>query len=1638
MASTAKPTRNGNFDGERVGDWAWSQSLQTWFDTVALASISAGTFDFGLPSTISVDPLGLAGLSDRIQKSNITANVAESVRAQLGNIGEISQGLARLQNPSNFTIPPIEVSVFPKRSVPRGDIYVNGSLNNSSVTRYSATELSNSVTYDIRESGKKTKESYKIYSKQVSDITSISNTKLVVYVDKYINDVYNSRQIYKTNLDLIFLDFDTSIWDGQKQINEVKVASEPTIQDNIIAIEEVSENVNSYVKTYNKTIPASGATVSLTKPTISVSPSSTSYNLNDSGVNISWNTTNATSVNFTLGKTQRTLGIRGSLTLRPSDFPNGAGQYTAYLQPIGDGGSGEYGAVVFNVLQKSELPGPDITHITYPQNIIGKDFQGYNVDFRIDWASVNTDWVDVYVGKKSNTTSLASKRNPQGSLTLNIKDVLTKAGDRLSEDVDIVQFKLILIPYNDRGDSTVSGEEEEILINFDKGNLKLRRGDVVRDIRESIKKQFSTNGLNQESSKYLTHLLHLGDADNKLISTWGIDTETFSEYKVVDELTGREEKVKEVKTLVLKLYEPLPKDVQPNQQAWLSKIQSIPIIEQITVIDEGDDDCIILQPNLNEKFVDNVGLQIYDDLISSGSSTSTDIVNQLVSSSGFNLEKLDIQFVSESVSLVGSDETGWVYQSSGETYAWDNFVKYSSASERVENFWYKLQLIEFYDNKLDLITSGSHYTGSISLLNEKTKVERTKNEVKLGFDAFEKWLYTSSSLGGLTYPGAGQASVSSSTHSDSVSWYSGILNSAQNYDRYNISRLVNNLPSHVQNEEVGQEFVLFFDMLGQHFDILWLYTKEFSKSRKLEHKQKIGIKDEFLYQMLESLGWDADLGTQSQALWEYAFGKSSDSSVERLTSGKDRQNEIWRRILNNLPYLLKHKGTKRALHALMSCYGVPASLLTVMEFGGPREITESGTTKFTYEDRTCAINISGSAAITIPWKTYTTEYPNSVEIRLNTQVKQDHQIISGSEWSLDVLKDTGSLAKFQLTVGSLSASTQPMPFFNDEYTQIVVNRVTGSSGDTFTLYAKEGFQERIRNEVSATLSATTKAWTSGSEIKIGGSTFNGSVDEFRLWRIPLNEVNIENHTLLPDAIDGNSPSASTEDLILRHDFEYPKDRGTDTQIKNVSITRTYTTSSIASGFDSVGSYPYQYTPYDRTVTAQVPSSGFNLNNKVRFENQYEIGSTASLTATSSIDLSYRSRSTKKSFDKSPIDSDKLGLFFSPVKEINMDILKSVGPLNIDDYIGDPSDNYNDTYSSLETFRNYYFQRFNLNFNEYVQLVRYIERGLFEQLESLAPARAKVASGLLIEPHILERSKTKWSKPTGQENYHEVSINTTDDTVITSENPQYLVLVSASEDTNLTGHTSFYDGHISESNDLRVSTEILNYTGTHSSFDDTSLSGVITRNSGSTMGGFEIDIDAKLTGSTNAFYDSTTFTQVGGFGPEDLAVAGFGLYGSGSHAIRTRLDLYGNVVKDRIKVFKVKESYTEYERQQILGYPTTTGSNDQVAYDVVEVTKYRTKVTILPFTGSNGLETNDIVVGGDITEVTPLNGFFSTHYTNVEDLTTGLENSYYNGSKQTRATTLDGGLPVQTFTTNPNTLRVSDSGRGSGEPILEVD
>jgi hypothetical protein len=1327
-------------------------------------------------------------------------------------------------------------------------------------------------------------------------------------------------------------------------------------------------------------------------------------------------------VGFTLGKIERKIDKSGTVVLDKNDFTNGLGLYELYLQPISEkGGTGEYSKLTINVFSEEVLKGPDITNINYPQNIKGADFKEYDVPFKISWQSVNTNFVKIYIDKKGDSNFLG-QFEPSGLAEFKVGDVLNKLNNKPQENRNGVQFSLVLIPTNLEGNSVTEGKYEKINITFDKGGLKLRRGTLISDLRKAFLADIDVDSLKTDDSKFLTHYLHLGNGNNELVSTWGIDDETFSEYEYREDI-NKDVKVSTEKTVVLKLYEPLDKAVNVNDSIWVSKIQSIPIIDQITIIDNSIQQCNPLTPNFDLNIGDDIGYQILDDLITSGSTTSSDLVSQFVSSSNFTQDKLDITFVSSSTDLFEEySGSGNIIKETGiQEYNWKDFVKYSSAKERVENFFYKVKLIENYQYRYNQLTSGSgvgQWTGSLSVLNEANSQLNKVNETKRGFDSFEKFLFTSSSefttsdANSWTYPFNVTGTAVTSSDAIVTSWYDTVVNSAYVFDKDNPSRLSYNLPSHITDDFNNSEYVLFFDMIGQHFDTIWTYIKGVSESKKTEHKKEIGVSNELVYHMLESLGWDADMGVQSQFLWEYAFGKHSDGTTVSSMSGKDRQNEVWRRLLNNLPYLYKNKGTRRAVHAALSCYGVPASLLTIMEFGGPKDPTQSGTTKFTFEDRTASIKLSGASAITVPWKSYSgnSQFPNTIEFRISTTTKQNQAIISGSDWSVNILKDTGSLAKAQLIVGSVSSSTDTFPLFNGDYVNLAITRTSGSTADSFNLYVKEGFQERLRTDLSTTLNSS-KAWTSGSEIKIGSPSFNGNFDEFRLWKTPLSSSRIDNHALLPDAIDGNHVSASTEDLIFRNDFEYPKNRASDVDIKNVSLIRTYATSSVASGFTNESSYPYQYIPYDRDVTATVPSSGFNVGNKIRVETQTLVS-----------DLNYKTRATKKSFDQAPIDSNKLGFFFSPTKEINMDILRSLGDFNIDNYIGDPRDEYLGEYKKLKDLRNYYFDRYSLNIYEYIQLVRYIDKSLFDVLESLVPARAKVSSGLLIEPHILERSKTQWKKPSGEENYHETTINVKDDVKIVGTNPQYSASLDVEKDVNLYGTNPQYSGSINAENDLNLVGEHQGLTGTYSFVDNSQQFGFYS--------GIDVTINAQITGSVQGQYDSTAYQQIG-MGVDSLSVAGFGLFGDGSVSIRSRL-INGDIIKDRVKVHLLKEQYS-------IDIPENIDSNDSSkGRQFVSTTQHRYKVNILPFTGSDGNESTDPIVSGDVVAVTPLNGYFPTHYRNTGDLTSGMENSFFNGSKQTSATTLDGGSPIVSFTTNPNTLKVSDSGRGSGEPILEVE
>jgi hypothetical protein len=348
----------------------------------------------------------------------------------------------------------------------------------------------------------------------------------------------------------------------------------------------------------------------------------------------------------------------------------------------------------------------------------------------------------------------------------------------------------------------------------------------------------------------------------------------------------------------------------------------------------------------------------------------------------------------------------------------------------------------------------------------------------------------------------------------------------------------------------------------------------------------------------------------------------SDGKIKETNPAKQRTYEVWRRIANNIPYLLKHKGTRRGVYALLACYGVPASNLSILEFGGP-EVTTTSKSKFEFENITTALKFYGqnSGSIKLEWKnTERNRKPDTIEFFIKPKYSADFTIISGSGWNVKVSGSSDS--KYGKVIfnysGSNAITSSLLPIFNDNFFGIEVSRNSGSISSSFELNVRQSEKERtiFQESVSANILNTNARWDGGNYIYIAsGSGYVGSLDEFRLWSTPLDKERFYEHVSFPEMINGNHTSSSTDDLYFRLDFEYPKNLATYTTLPNVDtniyfesgLTRNdYENGATASlysmngqpllsasviGFPTITNYPYQFEAIDRPVVLEIPDAG---------------------------------------------------------------------------------------------------------------------------------------------------------------------------------------------------------------------------------------------------------------------------------------------------------------------------------------------------------------------------------------------------------------------------------------------------------------
>jgi len=782
--------------------------------------------------------------------------------------------------------------------------------------------------------------------------------------------------------------------------------------------------------------------------------------------------------------------------------------------------------------------------------------------------------------------------------------------------------------------------------------------------------------------------------------------------------------------LYVKLLDPLPDEFDVDFRAWVVEEEKPAYVDNVFVQPEviPNQFNTLSNPNWYANASYNISAETdllsWNDLLGSSLQTSQQIIDAYFSGSLSGV-KLNIDF---------SD--------------FNNFVFYSSATERLENFKYKLQLLEYYTAQSAAI---SLISGSVATTNA-TDFETQRTNLISGFDAFEKFLYYESSSKLTTYDipleDATVPSVTGSyitpvpksnaskpytlypvTSSQFQTWYTAVYASASLYDTLNNHALVNAVPQFIKLNSDNVNLQTFVNMLGHHYDILYTYINHMTKIHKREENPKLGMPNELLYSVAKQFGWNLTDGHQSQELWKYVLGTSetgtpltgSNTVGDPSVAGKDMTAAVWRRIVNNLPLLLKSKGTKRSVQALLSCYGIPQSLITIKEYGGPRLDRTPIYEKLNFDYALDLIaNTSGIV---------TTNYSqsiNTVELRFRTADVIENPTIPGTMNLFSVGSNTVTLDYTAGTLGTIQingTSSADIEMFDGGWLTAMLR----TSGANLQVVAKRSKYGKIVAAVSA--SATASFDLSGSVIiggTTGGSRLVGQVQELRLWSSSLGDSAFNNHVKAPSAYNGNSDAYA--ELVYRVPLTQKVNHALTGSLTGVQPTY----SSISSSFTSWTNN----TPYDsieETYYFDSPSLGAGTydDNKVRLEDNDLVGT-----------LDVRTRAERSQFDRAPLDSAKLGVYFSPQTMIDEDIISQLGYEELDAYIGDPGDAESDEYPRLIQRAQQYWKKYaeSNDINAYIKIFTLFDLSFFRQLEQLLPARVNAITGLLIQPNLLERNK----------------------------------------------------------------------------------------------------------------------------------------------------------------------------------------------------------------------------------------------------------------------------------------------------------
>ena len=830
--------------------------------------------------------------------------------------------------------------------------------------------------------------------------------------------------------------------------------------------------------------------------------------------------------------------------------------------------------------------------------------------------------------------------------------------------------------------------------------------------------------------------------------------------------------------LLLKTYKPLPFTIVPNTH--------FKVVEEIT-------DPIMIEVDLGDpQLVDNtIPLRGPNYFINTNTfnQTPTDLKNynnlleyNVTSSHQHLLSKLEDDGVDLNIQY---DYIRPISESLGEVitpYHFENFTHFSSANKRLRNFHYKIKQIEGYDTKIkEVNTITGPTSASFTTLKYKKELNTKKENVIKALDGYEQFLFFTSGSD-YTWPKKNTIAphiLYSYSSSQVINWlgderstypkYGGQLLSSSLFDKANDHALSKLIPTHILENDQNNLYVSFINMIGHQFDNVWVYLKSITDIHNGSNTK--GISEDLVYYQLKSLGFEAFDKFEDAKLLEYILGYGSGSnfydvenyysssgipSETMITASNEGSipkggiaKEIWKRLYHNAPYLLKTKGLAGGNNTTEYSIKIPWSSSLTNNLSASAKTVEFRVkpTRLEGDADQHLFVISGALAGTY-----------QPQLTINTHTGGD----------VLTYGDANQYGTLRLDFGTSSIETPSFPIYNGDFWNIFIGASESGSGALNNFIKFGAYQSNWLKNVSyytGSLPFGTEAARAisfgdektphgsfrggGQTVYIGGRPdghntqndhdqlfFSGSIQEvnFHFGEL-LSHSTLKKHALEPSMYAGNTPSSSFNNVVVRLPLGSNDQKDSSSFHPNIDVNYLggATSSMTVQTWGEVIEDHYMPTP--DTVGISMTSE------KVRIDEGTTNGDV----------LSPFIKTETSTLDRQPQDFEDLGIFLSPTTEINEDIIYTLGAFRLDDYIGSPlpSAQSSSTYGDLKNIKDIYFQKVKRNryrYGDFIKQIEYIDHTLFKMVEQFVPFKANLKTGILIEPHYLERSKFNRTLP----------------------------------------------------------------------------------------------------------------------------------------------------------------------------------------------------------------------------------------------------------------------------------------------------